>query len=303
VIVATRERPTELSQCLDALRTLRRPAEEIIVVDNAPLTTRTAQVAERAGVSYVVEPTPGLSRARNRGAAVARSSVLAYIDDDAIPQLDWLDTILAEFDDPLVGAVTGRCVPSAVGNEETSKIMKHWWPGGLERKVFDRTNPAWAELALGGGIGVGMNMAVKRDSLAAVGGFDVRMGRGGLITGNEEHDLFFRILDSGQRIVYTPRAVVHHPPLDEVADFSFFRERAYTAYVAHLLVLLKEKPTARRAIARLVWRAMRGNRRTSRTAPDWARGNRKAMLKAVMDGGFLWVASLIHGVGRRSKTD
>jgi cellulose synthase/poly-beta-1,6-N-acetylglucosamine synthase-like glycosyltransferase len=68
----------------------------------------------RWGVRYVVEPLVGLSRARNRGARACDSEIVAFLDDDALPEPEWLSGLLREFEDPLVMAVTGRILPLSV---------------------------------------------------------------------------------------------------------------------------------------------------------------------------------------------
>src|SRR5829696_8427985 len=59
VVVCTRDRPDLLARCLDGLRAQVPPAEEILVVDNAPSDDRTRRLTAGLGVRYVVEPCPG----------------------------------------------------------------------------------------------------------------------------------------------------------------------------------------------------------------------------------------------------
>src|SRR5690348_12347934 len=84
VVICTRDRPRYLERCLNALGALDYPCFEIVVVDNAPSDGRTRDLAQRRQARYVVEPTPGLSRARNRGALESTGEIVAYLDDDAI---------------------------------------------------------------------------------------------------------------------------------------------------------------------------------------------------------------------------
>src|SRR5579871_4963114 len=86
VIVCTRDRPEELNRCLCGIMRQGYPEFEVLVIDNAPRDNRTFEVAERWGVRYAVEPVPGLSRARNSGARLSQGEILAYIDDDAVPE-------------------------------------------------------------------------------------------------------------------------------------------------------------------------------------------------------------------------
>jgi len=77
VVICTRDRPTELNRCLEALAELDYPHFDVLVVDNAPSDDQARQVAMRWGVAYVAEPVPGLSRARNLGAMTCIAEVVA----------------------------------------------------------------------------------------------------------------------------------------------------------------------------------------------------------------------------------
>jgi len=111
VVICTRDRPERLEQCLEAVARLDYPRVDALIVDNAPSDSRTRDLAARRGVRYLVEPLPGLSRARNRGARACETEIVAFLDDDAIPEPDWLSALAAEFMDPLVMAVAGRVRP------------------------------------------------------------------------------------------------------------------------------------------------------------------------------------------------
>ena len=90
VVIFTRERPAKLDRCLRAIRMIEYSNFEVLVVDNAPSKAPAREVAERWAARYVVEPVKGLSRARNRGALESRGEILGYIDDDAVPEPQWL---------------------------------------------------------------------------------------------------------------------------------------------------------------------------------------------------------------------
>src|SRR6266542_3187565 len=144
VVVCTRDRPEELERCLAALAKLDFPSYCILVVDNAPKDDRTREIATRHGVSHVHEPVGGLSRARNRGARASETEIVAYIDDDAIPEPGWLSGLVAEFEDPSVMAVTGRIRPTALDTEAQQLFELLGGFGSHEvRRVVDKTTPAW----------------------------------------------------------------------------------------------------------------------------------------------------------------
>src|SRR3989441_8431471 len=160
VVICTRNRPAQLDQCLEAASRLTYPKFDVLVVDNAPTDTRSRDVASRWGVRYVIEPEPGLSRARNRGARACDSEIIAYLDDDAVPEPEWLSGLAQEFVDPLVMAAAGLVLPLRVETEAERLCVAIGGAesGSKERLVVDSQVPLWFEIANFGGIGIGANM-------------------------------------------------------------------------------------------------------------------------------------------------
>src|SRR4051794_15253875 len=96
VIIPARNGADSLPDLLESLRNqLLEPHRfEVIVVDNAS-SDGTAEVARNYGARVCYESIPNRSRARNRGAAEARSSLYAFTDADCVAGHDWLTTLLA----------------------------------------------------------------------------------------------------------------------------------------------------------------------------------------------------------------
>ena len=99
IIIPHLNEPVALRRCLAALEAQRRDGIdfEIIVADNGSAQSPAAICAAFADVRLVVETTPGPGPARNRGAAVARGEVLAFIDADCIAQPGWVRAIVDHF--------------------------------------------------------------------------------------------------------------------------------------------------------------------------------------------------------------
>src|SRR5262245_13787927 len=253
VVICTRDRPELLDRCLAAVARLAYPRYDVLVVDNAPSDDRTRLVAARRGAEYVLEPVQGLSRARNCGAHASSSEIVAYLDDDSLPEPGWLDHLAIEFRDPDVMAVTGRIV--AVDDPVESDWLRAWWQGldcGAERRAVDRSEPAWFELANFGGIGDGGNMAFRGRAFDIWPGFHERLGRGALVSGGEEHHAFFSLIARGYRVVYTPSARVRHP---YPTTLDAYRERALRdrcASSGYMTLLFAEEPAYRGAVVRYV---------------------------------------------------
>ncbi|MGG5811358.1 glycosyltransferase family 2 protein [Falsiroseomonas sp. CW058] len=212
-IVATHARHDLLEAALASLaaQSLGPGRYEVVVVDNSPDQAGAAAVAARhAGrpwLRYLLEPRPGLSNARNIGAAAARAPLLHYMDDDAEAGPDLLERLVEAFDRLGADAVGGRVEP-----------------------VFPGPRPPWLDDALLGLLTVvdwggelrlcaegewlaGANIAFRRTALDAAGGFSTALGRiggGGTLLSNEETDLLARIAAAGGRIGYAPAASVRH---------------------------------------------------------------------------------------------
>ena len=74
-------------------------------------------------VGYFHEPERGLNVARNRALRVARGDVVAFVDDDAIPEPEWLDGLMPNFQSPRVVCVTGLTLPIALDTRSVAEIL------------------------------------------------------------------------------------------------------------------------------------------------------------------------------------
>lgn len=105
VVVPTARRPDALRRLLAALPAAMAggPAADVLVVDNDPVAAvRDLVAASSAHVRYLLEPRRGSAFARNRALAETRAPVIAFLDDDVVPQPGWLAAITAPL---LAGAV------------------------------------------------------------------------------------------------------------------------------------------------------------------------------------------------------
>ena len=244
IIICTRDRPTMLEPCLAGVVEQDYPTFDIVVVDSAGTNSATQGIALKFGAMYVYEAQPGLSRARNRGVNVSRSDIVVFIDDDAIPSPGWLRALASEFDDPQVMAVTGRILSRTASTDQilrsVSEASVH--SRSCTRIVVDRTTPHWFALSNFGPLGDGANMAFRRTVFNTWPGFDVRLGRGALIEGGEEHYAFFSLIARRSRIVYTPAAVVEHPIPNSREELRRCQQRDISAAAAYIVLLLVEHP-------------------------------------------------------------
>lgn len=208
IVVCSHERPEDLRRCLDTLLPHAAAGHEVIVVDNAPCSPRTAEVASRYPFRYLQEPQIGLNNARNCGLQAASYAVVAYIDDDAAADPDWVKALVQPFESPSVGCVTGLVLPSELETHAQEMFEVY----SIQRRTFARqvfSTPGTAPAAAGVA-GVGANMAVRRELALRLGGFDPRLDGGTLTCSGGDTDMFARLLDAGSEIVYTPEALVWH---------------------------------------------------------------------------------------------
>ena len=111
VVIATRNRAEMLEEALQSIVDQTLCPTEVVLVDNAS-TDQTPEVADRfrskLNLVYVIEPQLGVAHARNRGIATARGDIVAFIDDDCLPDPEWLQNMVWRFEsDPSIGVVGG----------------------------------------------------------------------------------------------------------------------------------------------------------------------------------------------------
>ena len=220
IVICTYHRAALLRKCLEAIKHLDPPPDEVIVVDNTSGDADAKAAAKEYSVLYAVEPLQGLSRARNRGFAESKSDVVAYLDDDALPDRKWLKYLLEPFAEPEVAVVAGKNVTPQSRNDETVPET----PFSISNK-----DPQWLAIAAFGGLGIGCNMSMRKVAANGAKIFDERLGRGTLLDGFEEHRAFVDILSRGFRAVHMPAAIVsHHPPRTCTVEWEGPRVIAYS---------------------------------------------------------------------------
>lgn len=209
IAICTRNRTDDLKRCLDALQQLPDDGQQVLVIDNSPPDNSTEKLcATYPFVTYIMEPKPGLDFARNRALREAAGDIIAFTDDDAVPDPNWLRAIIKNFNDPTVLCVTGMTMPLEL-ETEAQEAFEHYSPfgKGFKRKEYssDTHNP----LAVGQ-IGAGANMALRKSVVQLIGPFDEALDAGTPTESGGDHEYFARILLAGYKIVYEPQALSWH---------------------------------------------------------------------------------------------
>lgn len=240
VAICTRDRPEDLARCLRALLDLPDEGQEYLVVDNCPSTDATQQVVASCNqrVRYVRENRPGLNIARNRALREAQGEIVAFIDDDAVPDSMWLRSLLRNFTNPLVQCVTGLTMPMELETEAQEWFERYSsFRRGFYRTVFD--NSGLSPLAAGH-CGAGANMALRRNITEHVGDFDEALDGGTATRSGGDTDMFIRILAAGYKIVYEPAALNwhrHRRSWQELCDTIYgYGVGTYAAWTRSLLL-------------------------------------------------------------------
>ncbi|NJR26506.1 MAG: glycosyltransferase, partial [Richelia sp. CSU_2_1] len=210
VAVCTRDRPEDLRRCLDALMLMPDDGQEYLVIDNCPATEASKElVSNYPKVRYVREDeVAGESAARNRALREAKHELVAFTDDDAVPDRNWLRSLLHNFSDPRVMCVTGLLMPLEL-ETEAQELFERYSPygQGFHRKVFDGAHCNPLVIAE---VGVSGSMALRKSAIDSIGFFDEALGVGTPAKCGSDCEMFSRLLRAGYRLVYEPRAVSWH---------------------------------------------------------------------------------------------
>jgi glycosyltransferase involved in cell wall biosynthesis len=229
-IICTHNRDTYLGAAIDSLLAQNiATGFEVIVVDNGS-SDRTAEVVKQRLIDprlkYVFEPVLGLSVARNTGANNASSKILAYLDDDAVASVCWLQVLYSAYQSNPKLAIAGGKVTLL-------------WPEGTQP-------PRWLSPGLAANLGAydlgtsvvyienpgltprGLNYSIRSSFLAEVGGFDPNLGRVGKnLLSNEELQMTELALSRGWEVAYLPDALAAHNVSPERLNRSWFFSRGW----------------------------------------------------------------------------
>lgn len=192
VIIPARNASRVIGACILAVlsQTLPRESYEVIVVDDGS-SDRTAGVARQLGARLVPQPPFGIAAARNTGARVAKGEFLVFLDPDGVPQIDWLERMIAPFRDAEVVGVTGAYET----HDETL----------VPRVIQAQHDDIYRRRGATGATSVveGYSAAYRKSVFVAAGGFDPSLAAA------DDVELSYRLAKRG-RLVFAPEAIVLH---------------------------------------------------------------------------------------------
>jgi len=250
IVVGTRDRAEQLECCLAALTSLAYKNYEIIIVDNAPGNDATERLAAKFPVRYVREYRPGLDYARNRGIAEASFEIVAFTDDDARPDSNWLRALNRAFSDPEVAAVTGPVTPAEL--ETDAQVQFEFFYGGMshgfKKRVIKRDFISEKELLWASSFGVGANMAFRKNVFEKIGLFDVALDVGTPSGGGGDVEMLHRVVARGHTLVYDPEALVWHRHRRDLASFKRQLYHNGTGFGCYLLTCARNRTVGLRSL-------------------------------------------------------
>lgn len=194
VIICTYNGSATLRECLEGVLTLHYPDYEAIVVCDGSTDDSSGIAGAYEGVRVIETAQRGLAAARNTGMRAAKGEIVAFIDDDATPDPDWLTHLAAIFASGSYAAVGGPNVLPAESSTVAQCVANA--PGGPTHVLVSDREAEHVP---------GCNMALRKADLEAIGGFDPQFTAAG-----DDVDVCWRLLDRGRRIAFSPGAVVSH---------------------------------------------------------------------------------------------
>ena len=218
-----------------ASRQTRPPVEVIVVIDGNQELFDLATATFTDARVVLNSKGRGLSGGRMTGAGLARSRLLAFLDDDAIASPQWLDAFYNAYDDPQILGVGGLITP----------LWRSAEPGWLPRELYWIVGCTWDGLQQDGRRirgPIGANMSIRADVMSATGPWALELGRqehaSGTLGTADETEFAIRAARKhpGGYWVFEPRAAVQHTVVRERTTFAYFVRRCRLE--AHAKVLL-----------------------------------------------------------------
>jgi len=233
VVVCTYNRCELLRKTLQSLIEQDYPSSdyEVIVVDNCS-TDRTKDIVyellneidqSEKRIRYEFESLQSLTIARNLGIQKSEGHIVAFIDDDAVAEKDWIQRLVEIYDTYLDAVCVGGKV---LLSWETTKPS--WWEdkhnsflsgvdyGNKIKKLHHPESP------------YGTNISFKKEFINKIGLFNTEIGRvGDKLLDGDEVELCLRIERNGGHIYYTPFAVVHHLVQPHRVNTKYLLRRAF----------------------------------------------------------------------------
>lgn len=233
VVVCTYNGSRTLRDTLAGLRQLEYPNFEVIIVDDGSTDGLTSELAQQSGFQVIQTAQSGLSAARNTGLVAAGGEIIAYIDDDARPDPHWLHYLANSFMRSDHCGMGGPNI-SPPGDGPMAECVANS-PGGPVHVLL--TDQIAEHIP-------GCNMAFRKSSLEAVGGFDPQFRVAG-----DDVDICWKLQSRGWTIGFSPAALVWHHRRNSVSAYL----RQQRGYGRGEALLERKWPEKYNAAGHIMW--------------------------------------------------
>ena len=236
VVVPLYNAESTIVQCIEALLGQTVPIDEIIIVDNNSKDNSYEVVrkfiennSSRGNVRVVKEPKKGAASARNAGMNLAVSGIIAFTDQDCIPPPNWIENVIAAFENNSNAAMVagvGRGAFTRTAIEKFTYLMR------------EKTNSLSGACEFGeiscftGPVFMTMNAAVKRIVLSE----GVRFDESFPAIGGEDVDICMQALKKGMHVMFLPELYVLHQERNRITDIY---KQNYSYTLSEALILKK----------------------------------------------------------------
>lgn len=208
---------------------------ELVVVDQSKSdqTAREMRVfLADPRVRYFRSESRGLSQARNEGLALATGDLVAFTDDDCTVPAGWLAGLERIFS-AHADVVVAFCNVTAGPHDPSEGFV----PDYLDSKDVVIRSPR----ALTHARGMGAGMAVRRDAILAIGGFDQQLGSGADLRSGEDRDIALRAIWHGDAVFETSTVEITHHGFRTWAEGRELARRDWTGLGAAYVKVLRRR--------------------------------------------------------------
>jgi glycosyltransferase involved in cell wall biosynthesis len=225
----TVERLGDLRDAFDSLLSQTHDEVEVVFVSDGSEELHQSVEDEYGGsekfVTVLNKENLGLSASRNRGVGASTGDVVAFMDDDAVADERWVETLVETYEDHETVAVGGKMTPIWVDGKPSHLPEEFYWLIGVTHRGFAGGRDEVQEVRNT----FGSNISFRRDVFDELGGFDSSIGReGDAHLQAEEPELCARMArEYGKGVVYNPDAEVGHKVFEYRTRTRWLLSRAF----------------------------------------------------------------------------
>ena len=208
-----------LYRCIKSLTKQTKLPDEIIIGVDSIQDVKSFPTESEIPCKFVASGKTGVSSARNAACQQATGDILAFIDDDATAEPDWIQQIHHVFEDPTISCVGGPVIPVF----ERGSIPEQWYwiigcTGNSKRPICS-------------------NMAIRNNDFIFLGGFPENLGRiKRNLTIGEETELILNLEKLNKKILWEPNMVVHHWCPSHRTQLPYILSRAYKEGIGKAII-------------------------------------------------------------------